>query len=75
MFIAFKSDFSRSSLDASDRQYPAPVPSPSLQQRYRQHQMAMRGTTPNLPLAVSECDQVKDINLWSILILMAIHFL
>ncbi|XP_060517508.1 E3 ubiquitin-protein ligase lubel-like isoform X1 [Cylas formicarius] len=34
-----------------------PSPSPSLQQRYRQHQLAMRGTTPNLPLAVTDSDQ------------------
>ncbi|XP_045471212.1 E3 ubiquitin-protein ligase lubel isoform X1 [Harmonia axyridis] len=32
-------------------------PSPSLQQRYRQHQMFMRGTTPNLPSTCDDFDQ------------------
>ncbi|KAG5896886.1 hypothetical protein JTB14_033524 [Gonioctena quinquepunctata] len=44
---SFQSDFSRS----------PPSPSPSLQQRYKQHQMLMRGTTPNLPSTVSDFDQ------------------
>ncbi|ENN77278.1 hypothetical protein YQE_06104, partial [Dendroctonus ponderosae] len=39
------------------RQFQVPSPSPSLQQRYRQHQLAMRGTTPNLPSTVAEFDQ------------------
>ncbi|XP_017774762.1 PREDICTED: uncharacterized protein LOC108561373 isoform X2 [Nicrophorus vespilloides] len=30
------------------------LPSPSLQQRYKQHQEFMRGTSPNIPLAVSD---------------------
>ncbi|XP_050309298.1 E3 ubiquitin-protein ligase lubel isoform X2 [Anthonomus grandis grandis] len=35
------------------RQFQAPSPSPSLQERYRRHQLAMRGTTPNLPSHVA----------------------
>ncbi|XP_018564657.1 uncharacterized protein LOC108906015 isoform X2 [Anoplophora glabripennis] len=52
-------DFSRSSSFSDDfnRQLLVPSPSPSLQQRYRQHQLAMRGTTPNLPSTVSDFDQ------------------
>ncbi|CAG9771886.1 unnamed protein product [Ceutorhynchus assimilis] len=37
-------------------QFQPPSPSPSLQQRYRQHQLAMRGTTPNLPSTSSSRD-------------------
>ncbi|XP_066156039.1 E3 ubiquitin-protein ligase lubel isoform X2 [Euwallacea fornicatus] len=52
---------SNSQLSQDDfRQFQAPSPSPSLQERYRKHQMAMRGTTPNLPSAVSEFDQSSN---------------
>ncbi|CAH2007149.1 unnamed protein product [Acanthoscelides obtectus] len=56
---SFKSDISRNTSFNSNRDRPsrAPSPSPSLKQRYRQHQLAMRGTTPNLPSTVSDFDQ------------------
>ncbi|XP_076270641.1 linear Ubiquitin E3 ligase isoform X1 [Rhynchophorus ferrugineus] len=44
------------------RRFQVPSPSPSLQQRYRQHQLAMRGTTPNLPSTVAEFDQPSSID-------------
>ncbi|XP_030754545.1 uncharacterized protein LOC115881269 isoform X2 [Sitophilus oryzae] len=43
-------------------QFQPPSPSPSLQQRYRQHQLAMRGTTPNLPSTVAEFDQPSSLD-------------
>ncbi|XP_028127889.1 E3 ubiquitin-protein ligase lubel isoform X1 [Diabrotica virgifera virgifera] len=42
----FQSESSAPSFDSSRRLVPSP--SPSLQQRYRQHQLAMRGTVSNL---------------------------
>ncbi|KAL1491493.1 hypothetical protein ABEB36_012082 [Hypothenemus hampei] len=48
-----------SSQDDFQRQFQVPSPSPSLQQRYRQHQQAMRGTTPNLPTAVTDFEQLN----------------
>ncbi|XP_072395031.1 uncharacterized protein LUBEL isoform X2 [Diabrotica undecimpunctata] len=42
----FQSEVSAPSFDSSRRLVPSP--SPSLQQRYRQHQLAMRGTVSNL---------------------------
>nr|XP_022902203.1 putative uncharacterized protein DDB_G0282133 isoform X3 [Onthophagus taurus] len=45
-----RSDFSNPN---SDRYRGSDLPSPSLQQRYLQHQAIMRGTTPNIPLSVS----------------------
>ncbi|KAL3282322.1 hypothetical protein HHI36_005509 [Cryptolaemus montrouzieri] len=48
-----RSDFSRSSPDRFNRNFDGQSPSPSLEQRYRQHQMIMRGTTPNLPSTCS----------------------
>lgn len=53
-FIANRSEFSASptpSLSAQDRMR---SPSNNLQQRYRQHQMFMRGTTGNIPVTVSD---------------------
>ncbi|XP_063922547.1 E3 ubiquitin-protein ligase lubel isoform X3 [Zophobas morio] len=44
-------------LDRYNRGFDAPSPSPSLQQRYRQHQLAMRGTTPNLSSPGSDFDK------------------
>nr|CAH7713835.1 unnamed protein product [Callosobruchus chinensis] len=56
---SFRSDLSRNTSFTSnrDRSSRVPSPSPSLQQRYKQHQLAMRGTTPNLPSTVSDFDQ------------------
>ncbi|XP_044267798.1 E3 ubiquitin-protein ligase lubel isoform X5 [Tribolium madens] len=45
------------SFDRYNRGFEVPSPSPSLQQRYRQHQLAMRGTTPNLSSAGSDFDK------------------
>ncbi|RZC33722.1 IBR domain containing protein [Asbolus verrucosus] len=41
----------------NSRGFEVPSPSPSLQQRYRQHQLAMRGTTPNLSSTGSDFDK------------------
>jgi E3 ubiquitin-protein ligase RNF31 len=43
--------------DRYNRGFEVPSPSPSLQQRYRQHQLAMRGTTPNLSSTGSDFDK------------------
>nr|XP_023015110.1 titin isoform X1 [Leptinotarsa decemlineata] len=54
---SFKSDFSKSTHSNDFKQFEPPSPSPSLQQRYRQHQIAMKGPTPNLSSTVSHFDQ------------------
>ncbi|CAH0557576.1 unnamed protein product [Brassicogethes aeneus] len=51
-FTSSRSEFCASPPNLN-RGYRPPSPSSSLQERYRQHQMAMRGTTPNLPSTVS----------------------
>lgn len=56
--IFYTASRSNSQISQEDfRQFQAPSPSPSLQERYRKHQLAMRGTTPNLPSTVAEYDQ------------------
>lgn len=59
--LASRSEFSSSPTPSSSdrRRSEIPSPSPSLQRRYQQHQLAMRGTTPNIPLALS--NQVNKI--------------
>ncbi|GJQ83843.1 hypothetical protein Trydic_g5700 [Trypoxylus dichotomus] len=58
-----RSDFS--SGVNSERNRASDLPSPSLQQRYRQHQAIMRGTTPNIPLSVSNSSNQSSSNLSS----------
>lgn len=61
--LASRSDFSSSPTPSQTDRHrnELPSPSPSLQRRYLQHQRAMRGTTPNIPLALS--DQVNQTHL------------
>ncbi|CAG9825410.1 unnamed protein product [Phaedon cochleariae] len=54
---SFRSDFSASTNPSELNRQFVPSPSPSLQQRYRQHQLAMRGTTSNIPSTITDFDQ------------------
>lgn len=53
-YIANRSDMSASPIGSPPPLSPKIQPSANLRQRYQQHQMIMRGTSPNIPLSVSD---------------------